>query len=129
MIKHSIQPRDRIFVKGYGLLSFAQFMGKYISTTLSGKQGQKLLDHANQSAPDALKTFLERFTQKTAEATGDLIGNKIANRITKVSRYSQQNNSEIVTNEHDKEILKQKYVSRKERQEIIDGLRLKQYND
>ena len=49
---------------------------------------------------------MERFTQKTAEATGDLIGNKIANRITKVSRYSQQNNSEIVTNEHDKEILK-----------------------
>ena len=37
MIKHSIQPRDRIFVKGYGLLSFAQFMGKYISATLSGK--------------------------------------------------------------------------------------------
>ena len=49
---------------------------------------------------------MERFTQKTAEATGDLIGNKIANRITKVWRYSQQNNSEIVTNEHDKEILK-----------------------
>ena len=38
--------------------------------------------------------------QKTAEATGDFI----ANKITKVSKNSQQNNSEIVTNENDKKI-------------------------
>ena len=40
---------------------------------------------------------------KTAEATGDLIGNKIADRITKVSQN--------VTNEHDKEIHKERYIS------------------
>ena len=37
--------------------------------------------------------------QKTAEATSDLIGNKIADKITK---NFQQNNSERITNEHDK---------------------------
>ena len=31
MMKYSVQPRDRIFVKGYGFLSFAKNMGKNIS--------------------------------------------------------------------------------------------------
>ena len=69
--------------------------------------------------------LLQKIIQKTAEATGDLIGNKIADKITKLSKNSQQNNSETVTNEHDKEIPKEKYVSPEERQEIIDELRLK----
>ena len=71
----------------------------------------------------------KRAIQKTAEATGDLIGNKIATKITKVSKNSQQNNSETVTNEHDIEIPKERYISPEERQEIIDELRLKQYNN
>ena len=41
----------------------------------------------------------------------------------KVSKNSQQNNSETVTNEHDKELSKEK--SPEERQEIIDELRLR----
>ena len=50
--------------------------------------------------------------QKTAEATDDLIGsNKIANKITRVSKILQQNNSETVTNENDKEIPKERYIS------------------
>ena len=60
---------------------------------------QKLLDHAKQSATDSLKTTSKRVIRKTAKATGDLIGNKIDNRITKVSRSSPQNNSDIITNE------------------------------
>ena len=44
------------------------------------------------------------------EATGDLIGNKIADRIMKVSKTSQQNNSETVTNEHYNEITKVGYI-------------------
>ena len=51
-----------------------------------------------------------------------LLGNKIANKITKVSKNSQKNNSEIVTNEHDKEIPKERYISAEERQEVIDNL-------
>ena len=68
--------------------------------------------------------MVKRAIQKIAEATGDFIGNNVAERITKVSKNSQQNNSETLTNEHDKEILKERYVSPEERQEIIDELRL-----
>ena len=106
---YSVQPRDRIFVKGYGFLSFAKNMGKNvgknISQNLSGKYSpgmlamhQKLLDHGKQSATDACKTASKRAIKKSAEATGDLIGNKIANKIMKVSKKSKQNNSETITN-------------------------------
>ena len=47
----------------------------------------------------------------------------------RVSKNVQQNNSETVTNDHDKEIAKERYVSPEERQEIIDEQRLKQYNN
>ena len=51
-----------------------------------------------------------------------MIGNTITN---KISKNPQQNNSETVTNEHDKEILKERYISPEERQEIIEKLKLK----
>ena len=57
---YSVQPRDRIFLKDYWLLSFAKNMGKNIgkniSKTLSGKYSQKPLDHAKKSDADAFKT-------------------------------------------------------------------------
>ena len=40
------------------------------------KCSQKRLDHAKQSATDALKTSSKKSNPKTAEATGDLIGKK-----------------------------------------------------
>ena len=40
--RYSIEPRDRIYVKGYGFLSFAKNIGK----SLTNKYGQKLLDTA-----------------------------------------------------------------------------------
>ena len=116
-------------------MSFAKNMGKNIgkniSKTLSGNYSlgmlamcQKLVDHAEKSSTDDLKHSSKRVIQKTAEATGDLIGNKIADvvdkscdgRITKVKKNSQQNNSETVTNEHDKEIPKERFISPEERQ-------------
>ena len=88
MTHYSVQPRDQIFVKGYGLLSFAKSMGKtvskIISKNLSSKCCQELLDDAKQSVTDALKTASKIVIQKTAKVTDDLIGNKIADRITKV---------------------------------------------
>ena len=45
------------------------------------------------------------------EATGDLICNSIADKITKVSEDLQRINSETVTNEHDKEIPKERDIS------------------
>ena len=37
MMRYSVQPMDQIFVKGYGLLSFAKNIGENISKNLSGK--------------------------------------------------------------------------------------------
>ena len=129
MARYSVQPRDRTFVKGYGFLPLAKNMdksiGKNISKNLSGKYSQKLLDHGKESPTNTLKTFPKRVIQKAAKTTGDLIGNKIENRIKKVSKNSQQNILETVTNEDDKEIPKERYVSPEERQEITDELRLK----
>ena len=60
MIRYSVQPRDRIFVKGYRFLSItknmAENIGKNISKILSGKYNQKRFDHSKQSAADAIKT-------------------------------------------------------------------------
>ena len=51
-MRYSIEPRDRIYVKGYGFLSFAKNMGK----SLSNKYGQKLLDSAKKSTTGAINT-------------------------------------------------------------------------
>ena len=88
-MRYSIEPRDRIYVKRYGCLSFAKNMGK----SLSNKYGQKLFDSAKKSTMDAIKTASKRAMQKTAEATGDLIGNKIADKITIFSKKKSNNNN------------------------------------
>ena len=132
MTCYIVQPRDRVFIKGYGFLSFAKNIKnicKNISKNLNGKYSQKLLDHAKQSATDALKTASKRAIQKTDEATSDLIGNKFADKITKMPRISPQNSSETIANEaenieHEKEIPKRRYISPEERQKIINNLRL-----
>ena len=49
--------------------------------------------------------------------------------MTKVSKNLQQNDSETITTDRNKEIPKERYISPEERQEIIDKLRLKQYNN
>ena len=41
-----------------------------------------------------------------------------------VSKNLQQSHSETVTNEHHKEVPKERYISQEERQEIINELRL-----
>ena len=81
-MRYSTEPRDSIYVKGFGFSSFAKNIGK----RLSNKYGQKLIDSAKKSTTDAIKTASKRAVQKTAEATGDLIGNKIADKITSVSK-------------------------------------------
>ena len=46
-MRYSAQPRDRIFIKGYGFLSFAKNigknMGKNISKNLTGKYSPGIL--------------------------------------------------------------------------------------
>ena len=118
-MSYSIQPRERRYVKGYGFLSFTGNIGKHAAKTaknMSNKYSQKLVDSAKKSATDAIKTASKRAITKTYEATGDVIGNKIADKITSASKKSQ--------NEVNNEILKERYISPKERQKIIDELRL-----
>ena len=50
----------------------SRIIGKNISKNLSSKCSQKCINHAKQSATDALKTGSKRAIQKTAEATGNL---------------------------------------------------------
>ena len=79
----------------------------------------RLLDHAKKSTTDAYKNAWKRAIQNLAGRTGDFIGNKNSNRITKVSKTSQQNNSEKVTNEQEKEIPKKRYVPPGKRQKTL----------
>ena len=58
-----------------------------------------------------------------------MIGNKIEDKIIKITQTVSQNNLETVTNEQDnigldKEILKERYISREKKQKIIDDLKL-----
>ena len=77
-MRYSIEPKDRVYVKGHGFLSFAKNMGK----SLSNKYGQKIIDNAKKSTTDAIKIASKRAIHKKAEATDDLIGNKITDKIT-----------------------------------------------
>ena len=114
-MRYSIEPRDRIYVKGYGFLSFAKNMGK----SLSSNYGQKHLDSAKKSTTAAIKTASKRAIQKAAEATGDLIGNKIADKVTIISKKSSNNNDDVQLTTH-----KKRYISPEERQQIINELKL-----
>ena len=116
-MRYSIEPRDRIYIKGYGFLSFVKNMGK----SLSNKYSQKLIDSAKKSTTDAIKTALKRAIKKTAEATGDLIGNKIADKITSVSKKkstTELHSKQLPNNETEDaeiDILKKSYISPEKR--------------
>ena len=114
-MRYSLQPRDKVYVKGYGFLSFARNMGK----SLSSKYSQKILDTAKKSTTNAIKTPSKRAIQKTAEATGDLIGNKIADKITSISK-KPSNNSSNVDDDVELTTHKKRYISPEERQQIIN---------
>ena len=124
-MRYSIQPKDRVYVKGYGLSYFAKNMDK----NLSNKYGQKLFDTAKIFTTDS-KTPSKRAIQKTGEATGYLIGNKIANEITNASMelHSKKCSKELPNDETEVYVKratnKKKCISPEEKQKIIDELRL-----
>ena len=68
----SIQPIDRIFVKGYEFLSVAKNKGKNIAKKISYdlrfKYSEKRLYHAKQSATDALKTSSKKSNPKNSRS-------------------------------------------------------------
>ena len=55
-MRYSLEPRDRIYVKGYGFMSFARSM--------INKYGKKLVDTAKKFATDAIKTASKREYKK-----------------------------------------------------------------
>ena len=129
-MRYSIAPRERRHAKGYGFLSFARNICTH-AAKVPKNMSQKLVDTAKKSATDAIRTASKRAIQKTAEATGDLDGNKIADKITTkpspknvTSASKKSHNEEIQSNEVNNEIPKERYISPKERQKVIDKLRL-----
>ena len=103
-MRYSIEPRERRFVKGYGFMSFAR--------NFSDKYSKSLMD----KGIDVSKTFAKTTGKTFAKATGDLIGNKITDKITSASKKSHD--------EVNNEILKERYISPKDRQKIINELKL-----
>ena len=110
---------------------------KTLGKNLSNKCCQKLIDTAERSTTDAIKTASKRVIQKTAEATGDLIGNKIADKITSVSNEKpvkelsnddddDDDDDDDETEEEDmkRTTHKKGYISPEKRQQIIDELGL-----
>ena len=123
-MRYSVQPRGRIFVKGYGFLSFDKNMatniGKNISKNLSGKYSQKLLDHAKESATDARKTTSRREIQKTPEASGDFIGNKIPKKLQKSWKpHNRIIQKQLQTSMIKKYLKKDIYVQEKDRKLLM----------
>ena len=96
-----MKPRKRIYVKGYGFMSFARHF--------SDKCSKSLIDKGIDVSKSFAKTAGKRILKKSAEATGDLIGNKIADKITAKPIKND------VTNE--------RYISPEERKEVINTLR------
>ena len=108
-MRYSIKPRERRYVNGYGFLSFAK--------NFSDKYSKSLMDKGIEISRKFAKTAGKKILKETAKATGDLIGNKIADKITTASKKSHD--------EVNNEIPKERYIYPKERQKIIDELKLK----
>ena len=100
---YSIEPKERRYVKGYSFLSFAR--------NFNDRYGKSLRNASKTFA----KTVGKEILKETAKATGDLIGSKIADKIT----AKPHNKDEVI-----KGIPKERYISPKERQKIIDELKL-----
>ena len=102
-MRYSNETRERIYVKGYGFMSF----------------GRNFNDKYSKSLRNASKTFAKtagkEILKETAKATGDLIGNKTADKIV----AKPLNKDEVING-----IPKERYISPKERQKVIDELKL-----
>ena len=102
-MRYSIEPRERRYVEGYSFLSFTR--------NFNDKYSKSLMDASKTFAKTAGKKILK----ETSKATGDLIGGKIADKIT----AKPHNKDEVING-----IPKERYIFPKERQKIIDELKL-----
>ena len=63
-MRYSIEPKDKIYVKGYGFLSFAKNMGKDISN----KYGQKLFHSAKKICNTCNKNCIKKSDSKNSRS-------------------------------------------------------------
>ena len=84
----------------------------FFARNVSDKYSKSLMYKGIDVSKTFAKTAGKKILKETAKATGDLIGNKIANKITSTSKKP-----------HD-EVNNERYISPKERQKIIDELKL-----
>ena len=103
-MRHSIEPRDRRYVKDYGILSFTENICKNIIN----KYSHKLVNSAKKSATDAIKTVSKIGIQKKAEAIADLTG-------TKKKSSKELPSRKLHSDEANNEIPKERYISPQER--------------
>ena len=66
-MRYSIEPKKRIYVKGYDFMSFAK--------SFTDKYSKYLIDKGIDVSKKFAKIAGKRILKKSAEATGDLIGN------------------------------------------------------
>ena len=64
-MRYSIEPKKRIYVKGYGFMSFAR--------NFSDKYSKSLIDKGIDVSKTFAKTAGKRILKESAKATGDLI--------------------------------------------------------
>ena len=105
---YSNEPNERRFVKGYGFLSFAR--------NFSDKYSKSLMDKGIDVSKKFAKSAGKKILKETAKATGYLIGKKSADKITSASKKSHD--------EVNNEIPKERCIFPKDRQKIIDELKL-----
>ena len=110
----------RIFVKGYGFMSFAKNLGSKYGKKIMNK-GISASKKFSQSKYGKIgrefgKIAGKNILTKSAEATGDLIGSKIADKITSLKVKDKP--QEIIGEEQ--EII----IPLDKRQQILNDLRL-----
>ena len=72
-MRYSIEPRDRIYVKGYGFLSFAKKMGTHatkVAKNLSNKYSQKRLDCSKKIYYGCNKNCFKKSSSKNSRNNG-----------------------------------------------------------
>ena len=115
-----ISPTNQVFLKTFNSefqevkIWFTEYGFMPFARNFNVRYSKSLMDASKTIAKTAGKKILK----ETAKATGDLIGNKIADKIT--AKPSKKSHDDEVING----IPKERYISPKERQKIIDELKL-----
>ena len=119
-MRHSLEPKHGVYIKGYVFLSFANKYGKKKMINAGMKAGKKIAE--SKSTRDFAKTAGKKVISKTAEATGDLVGSKIADKTTSMEKHP--NGHTISEKEWQIDETDDIFIPQEKRAQIIKDLRL-----